>query len=128
MRILRRRRHDGGVVEGRTLRRYRLRLSDEIRRVTERHASSWDETVGELTASGFGPRTAEALVRTNFVGVGWDVESLRVDLFGPAAGMLLVPRGIAARLSETAADLRAREETVLRHPAGSVAAEHRQAS
>lgn len=128
MGILRQRRHHDGASKERTVRGYRLRLSDEIRRVTEGHASSWDEVVAELMASGFGPRTAQELARTNFVGVGWDVESLRVDVFGAAPGMLLVPRGIAGRLAETAADLRARAETVLRHPAGSVMAEHQQAS
>lgn len=128
MGFLRQRRHDEGADKERTIRRHRLRLSDEIRRVTERHASSWDEVVAELSASGFGPRTAEELVRTSFVGIGWDVERLRVDVFGAGAEMLLVPRGIAEQLVETAADLRSRAEAVLRHPAGSVAFEHRQAS
>lgn len=128
MGFLRQRRHDEGADKERTIRRHRLRLSDEIRRVTERHASSWDEVVAELSASGFGPRAAEELVRTSFVGIGWDVERLRVDVFGAGAEMLLVPRGIAERLVETAADLRSRAEAVLRHPAGSVAFEHRQAS
>lgn len=128
MGFLRQRRHDEGAAKERTIRGYRLRLSDEIRSVTERHASSWDEAVAELSASGFGPRTARELVRTSFVGIGWDVERLRVDVFGAGAEMLLVPRGIAEQLVETAADLRSRAEAVLRHPAGSAAVEHRQAS
>lgn len=121
-------RHHGGAAKDRTVRRYRLTLSDEIRRVTEGHASSWDEACAELAASGFGPRTASELVRTSFVGIGWDVETFRVDVFAAGPGMLLVPRGVAARLAGTAAELRARAEAVQRHPAGTGATEHLRAS
>lgn len=127
MRLLHRHR-DGGAAKERTIRDVRLRLSDEIGRVTEWHASSWDEACAELMASGFTPRAAAELVRTNFVGIGWDVDTFRIDVFGAEPGMLLVPRGIAASLAGTADELRSRVEAVLRHPAGTAAEEHLRAS